>query len=87
MNLALTAVEEAEYFRAEAGDIKDAVEEADLEDVAQVDMDMDMKGEEIIDAEDKMQEWCDAMTDQNWRFTCNITSLTIDVTVYPRKKE
>ena len=48
---------------------------------------MDMKGEEIIDAEDKMQEWCDAMTDQNWRFTCNITSLTIDVTVYPRKKE
>ena len=42
MNLALTAVEEAEYFRAEAGDIKDAVEEADLEDVAELDLSVAM---------------------------------------------
>ena len=36
MNLALAAVEEAVYFRYKAEDIKDAVEEADLADMAEV---------------------------------------------------
>ena len=38
MKLALVAVEEAVYFRYKAEDIKDAVEEADLADVAEVDL-------------------------------------------------
>ena len=54
MNLALAAVEEAAYFRAEAEDIKDAVKETDFADVAEVDMDMAMEEEETIGAVDKM---------------------------------
>ena len=36
--MALVAVEEAADFRTEAEDIKDAVEEADLADVAELDL-------------------------------------------------
>ena len=38
MRLALTAVEDAVYFRAEAEDIKDAAEEIDLAYVTEVDL-------------------------------------------------
>ena len=54
MKLALAAVEEAADFRTEAEDIKDAVEEADLEDVAEVDLAVAMEEEETIGAVYKM---------------------------------
>ena len=38
MKLELAAAEEAVYFRSKAEDIKDAAEEADLADVAEVDI-------------------------------------------------
>ena len=38
MNLEIAAVEDASYFRTKDGDIKDAVEEADLVDAAGVDL-------------------------------------------------
>ena len=38
MKLELAAVEQAVYFKVKAEDIKDAAEEADLADVAEVDM-------------------------------------------------
>ena len=40
MKLALAVVEEAECFRTEVEDIKDAVEEADLQDMAEVDLEI-----------------------------------------------
>ena len=54
MKLALTAVEEAADSRAKAEDIKDAVENSDLAEVAQVDLDMAMKEKETIGAVDKI---------------------------------
>ena len=62
-------MEEAAYFRTEAEDIKDAVEEADLEDVAEVDLAVAKEEEEIIGTVDKITEWCNETTDKNWRFT------------------
>ena len=44
-------------FRTEAEDMKDAVEEADLGDVSEVDLDVAMEEEENIGAVDKMLEW------------------------------
>ena len=78
MKLALAAVEEAEYFRSEGEDIKDAVEEADMSDVAEVYLDMAMEEEETIGAVDKMIKWCDVITDHNWMFTHHMTSLTMN---------
>ena len=93
MKLALTAVEEAEYFRAEkedikdaVEDIKDAVEESDMADVVEVDLAMATKEEETIGAVDKMLKWCNTMPDHNWRFTRNMTSITMNGTDYLRKK-
>ena len=45
MNLVLATVEGAADFRTEAEDIKGAVEEADLADVAQLYLDVAMKEE------------------------------------------
>ena len=73
-------VEEAVDFRAKAEDIKCAAEEADLADVAEVDLVVDMEEEETICAVEKMLEWCDAMTDNNRRFIRNMTSLTMNGT-------
>ena len=42
MKVALAAVEEAEALKEEAEDIKDAVEEADLADMAELDLDVAM---------------------------------------------
>ena len=81
------AVEEAAYFRTEAEDIKDAVEEADLEDVAEVDLAVAKEGEEIIGTVEKILEWCNETTDKNWRFTRHMTSLTTNGTGYLRQKE
>ena len=81
------AVEEAVYFRDETEDIKDAVEEADLEDVTELDMAVAVEEEETIGAVEKILEWCDAMTDQNWRFICHMTSLTMNGTDYLRQTE
>ena len=80
MNLALAAVEEAEYFSTEAEDIKYDVEESGLEEVAEVDLDMAMKEEETIGVLDKILKWCDAMTDHNFRFTRHMNSLTMNDT-------
>ena len=80
MKVALAAVEEAEALKEEAEDIKDAVEEADLADMAELDLDVAMQEEETIGAVGKMLEWCDAMTDYNWRFTRHMTSLTMNGT-------
>ena len=44
-------------FRTEAEDTKDAVEEADLEEVSEVDLEVAMEEEETIGAVDKMLEW------------------------------
>ena len=57
MKMAPVAVQEAVYFKAKAEDIKDGVEEADLEDVAEVDIVAAMEEEESIGAVDKMLEW------------------------------
>ena len=78
MKLELAAVEEAADFSTEAEDIKDTVEKADLADVEEVDLYVAMKEEEIIGTVDKILECCDAMTDHNWRFTCHMTSLTMN---------
>ena len=56
MKLALAAVEEAACFRTKAKDIKYAAEEADLVDVAEVDLVMDTKEEETIGAVEEMLE-------------------------------
>ena len=61
-------VEEAVDFEAEAEDIKDAEEEADLADVAELDLFMTMEEEEVIVAVDKILEWCNVMMDHSWRF-------------------
>ena len=71
-------MEEAAVFRSMAEDIKDALEKADLADVAEVYLSVDMEEEETIGAVDKMLEWCNLVTDHNWRFTCHMTSLTIN---------
>ena len=81
MNLALAAVGEVAYFRNDVEDIKDAVEEADLEDVVEVDLSMAMEEEKTICAVDKMLKLCDAMTDHNWSLTCHMTSIKINGTV------
>ena len=86
MKLAFAAVEEARENRTEAEDIKDAVEEADLAEVTEVDLAMAMEEEETIGAADKIIESCDAMTYHNWRFTRHMTSLTMNGTGYPIQK-
>ena len=80
MKLTLAAVEEAVDFRAEAEDIKDAAEEADLADVAEVDIFVATKEEEIIGTVDNMLKWCDTMIDKNWRFIHYMNSLTMNGT-------
>ena len=87
INLALAAVSEAEDFSTKSEYIKDVVEEADLEDVAETDMAVAMEEEEIVGAVDKMLERCNAISDYNWRFTRHITSLTMNWTGYLRHKE
>ena len=87
MKLALAAVQEAADFRTETEDIKDAVEEANLADLAEVDLSGAMEEEETIGAVDKMFERCDAMTYHNWRFNRHMTSLTMNATGYLRQKE
>ena len=57
MKLALAVVEEAECFRTEVEDIKDAVEEADLADMAEVYMDVAMEEEGEIGAVDNIIKW------------------------------
>ena len=79
-------MEEARENRTEAEDIKDAVEEADLAEVTEVDLAMAMEEEETIGAADKIIESCDAMTYHNWRFTRHMTSLTMNGTGYPIQK-
>ena len=79
-------MEEAVNFRTEVEDIKDAMEEAYLADVTDVDLAMNMEEEEKIGAVDNMLKWCDAMTDHNWRFTCHMTSLTMNDTGFLRQK-
>ena len=76
MNLALTAVEEALDFRSNEEDIKDLVQEAHLEDVAEVDLVVEMKEEESIDAIYKMLECYNVMTDHSLRFIRHMTPLT-----------
>ena len=85
MKLVLAAVEETEYFmteaedlRTRAEDIKDAVEEAYLADVAEVHLAVAMEEEETTGSVDKILKWCDAMTDNNWIFTCHMTSLKMN---------
>ena len=78
MKLALAAVQEAADFRTETEDIKDAVEEANLADLVEVDLSGAMEEEETIGALDKMLEWCDAMKDTNWSFTRHMNSLTMN---------
>ena len=60
--MALAAVEEAAYFRANVEDTKNAVEEADLADVEEVDLVVNMEEEKTIGKVDKCFEWCNAMT-------------------------
>ena len=86
MKLALVAVEEAVYFRYEAEDTKDAVEEEDLADVAEVYLVVAMQEEETMGAVDKILERCDAMMDYNWRFIRHMTLLTMNGTGYLRYK-
>ena len=80
MKLELAAAEEAVYFRSKAEDIKDAAEEADLADVAEVDIFVATKEEEIIGTVDNMLKWCDTMIDKNWRFIHYMNSLTMNGT-------
>ena len=56
MNLALAAVEEAADFRNDVEDIKDAGKEADMEEVAEVDLAVAMEEGETIGSVDKMLE-------------------------------
>ena len=74
-------------FRTEAEDIKYTVGEADPADMAEVDLVLAMEEEETIGALEKILEWCNAMTDHNWRFTRHMTSLTKNGTGYLRQKE
>ena len=48
--------------------------------VAEVDMVVAMEEEEIIGTVEKMLEWCDTMTDHNWRFIRHMISITTNVT-------
>ena len=80
-------MEEAVNFRTEVEDIKDAMEEAYLADVTDVDLAMNMEEEEKIGAVDNMLKWCDAMTDHNWRFTRHMNPLTMTGTGYLMHKE
>ena len=73
MKLSLAEVKEAAYFRNKAEDIKDAAEEEDMADVAEVDLAVATEEEETIGALDKMLEWCDSITDHNWRFNRHMT--------------
>ena len=79
-------VKEAVYFKARAEDIMDAVEEANLENVEEVDPVVAMGKKETIGAVEKMVKWCDVMTDPNWRFIRHMTSLTMNITGYLRHK-
>ena len=87
MKMALAAVEKLVYFGAEAKDIKDAVEEIDLADVAKVDLVVHIEEEENIGAVDKMIVWCNEMMDQNWWFIYHMTSRTMNCISYLRQKE
>ena len=44
-----------------------------MADVAEVDLSVDMEEEGNIGVVDKMLEFCDATTDNNWRFTRHMT--------------
>ena len=79
-------VEEAVDFKAEAENIKNAVEEADLADVAELDLFMTMEEEEVIVAVDKMLEWCNVMMYHSWRSIRNMTPLPMNGTGYLRHK-
>ena len=57
MKLSLAVVGEAEDLSTKAEDIQDAVEEADLADVAEVELTMAMEEEETIGAVYNMIEW------------------------------
>ena len=76
MKLVLEAMVEAVDFKSKAEDIKDAVEEAYLADVAEVDLVVEMKEEESIDAIYKMLECYNVMTDHSLRFIRHMTPLT-----------
>ena len=80
-------MEEAEYFRSKAENIKDALKEANLADVTEVDLFVAMEEEGTICLVDKMLEWCNTMMDHNWRLIHHMTSLTSNGTGYLRKKE
>ena len=54
MKLVLATVEEAVDFRADPEDIKNMVEEADLVDMAEVDLVVTIEEKETIGAVDKM---------------------------------
>ena len=56
------------------------MEEADLVKVVEIDLAAAMEKKETIGAVEKILEWCDAMTDHNWRFTRHMTSLTMNGT-------
>ena len=86
LKLALAAVEEAKDFRAEAEDVKDAVEEADMAEVVEVDLAVAMEEEEITGKVDKMLKWCDAMAYHNWRLNRHMNSLMMNGKVYLSQK-
>ena len=75
-------MEEAVYSRAESEDIKNAVEEEYLADVAEVYLVVYIEEEENIGAVENILEWCDVITDRNWRLIRRMTSLTMNGTGY-----
>ena len=86
MKLALAAVKEAVYFRAETADIKDTAEEVYLADMVDVYLFMAMEEEESIGAVQNILEWCNVMTDHSWRFIRHMTLLAINGTGSLRQK-
>ena len=86
MILALAVVDKAADFRAEAEDINNAVEEAFLEDVSEVDLVVDMEEEETIDTVEKMLTWCAEIMDHSWRFIRHMNSLPMNNTGCLRQK-
>ena len=62
------------------------MEEVNLADLSEVDLDVAMEEEETIGAVDKILEWCDSMTDHNWRFTRHMNSLTMNEIFCLRQK-
>ena len=63
------------------------MEEADLADVAEVDIVVDMKEEKTMCAVENMIEWFYAMMDHNWGCIRHMTSLAMNGTGYLRHKE